>query len=569
MAKWVVAAKKADFDAISEKFHIDKVLARILRNRDLLEMEDYEKYLYADLSAMYDPYLLKDMEKSVEKIYLSISEKKKIRVIGDYDVDGVCSSYILTKGLALLGAQVDCRVPSRVKDGYGLNDTLILSAKEDEVQLIITCDNGIAASETVDYANSVGIEVIVTDHHEVPFVEEAGKKTYIIPKAYAVINPKQEDCTYPFTGICGAMVAYKLMLALFRKANKMVPNEFIEAVAFATVCDVMELKDENRIVVKYGLESMKHTENIGLKALFYVCEIDRQNLGAYHLGFICGPCLNATGRLDIADRAIELLCSEDFDKAVVIARELKDLNEQRKKMTIDGVEEAKQYILKHQLEKQSILVIYLPNCHESIAGIIAGRIKEEYHKPTIILTKSEGVAKGSGRSIEAYNMYESLCACKQYFLKFGGHKMAAGITLEEENIEPLRKFLNENNSLVTEDFEEKIVIDVPMPIHYISVEFIEQLAMLEPFGVGNEKPTFAQKHIKILSENRMGKDKKVGKYKITDDICEMEMLYFGNLDEFHDFYQSRESIAIAYYPTLNVYKGTKKKQVILKAYKEN
>lgn len=569
MAKWVVTAKRADFEKIGNHFHIDPVIARILRNRDLIELEDYEKYFRGDLRGMYSPNLLKDMDKAVEKILSAIVEKQNIRVIGDYDVDGVCAGYILKEGLSLLSANVDYRVPNRVKDGYGLNKNLITWAKEDGVDLLITCDNGIAATEAIDYANDLGMTVIVTDHHEVPYVlDETGKKRYQMPNAYAVINPKREDCSYPFKGICGALVAYKVVQALFEKEKREMPSDFLEAAAFATVCDVMELKDENRIVVKNGLESLKNTNNLGLKALLLVCEIKKENLSAYHLGFNCGPCFNATGRLDIADRAIELLSCKNFDEAVCIARELKELNEQRKNMTMQGVKLAQQYVIDHHIEKDDVFVIYLPNCHESIAGIIAGRIKEEYNKPVIVLTKAEDGVKGSGRSIEAYDMYESFSACKEYFLKFGGHKMAAGVSLKEENIELLRQTLNENSTLTEEDFEEKIVIDVPMPISYISEKLIGELSMLEPFGVGNEKPVFAQKGITVLSEERVGKEKNVGKYKITDGNATMEMIYFGDLDAFHSFYKEMGTISIAYYPTINEYMGRKKLQVVLKAYKE-
>lgn len=569
MAKWVMAAKKADFEGIGKKFHIDPVIARIVRNRDVLEETEIDNFLNGDLSKMYNPYLLKDMDRTVDKILEAITEKKKIRVIGDYDADGVCSSYILKEGLSRLEADVDCRVPNRIKDGYGLNESMIEAAKEEGIEMVITCDNGIAAGEAIAYANRLGMTVIVTDHHEIPFViDENGNKRYQIPSAYAVINPKQEDCGYPFKGICGAMVTYKVIQALYEKSEKEMPKAFLEAAAFATICDVMELKDENRIVVKCGLASMRHTDNIGLKALFQVCELRMENIGVHHIGFVCGPCFNATGRLDIADRAVDLLCEKDFGEAVLIARELRELNEQRKSMTLQGVKMAEDYIAEKGLENQDVFVIYLPNCHESIAGIIAGRIREKYYKPTIVLTNGEEGVKGSGRSIEAYNMYESLSDCKEYFLKFGGHKMAAGLTLKEEFIEPLREKLNAESTLTAEDFEEKLLIDVPMPISYISEELVSQLELLEPFGVGNEKPVFAQKGITILSENRLGKEKNVGKYRITDGFCEREMIYFGDLDAFSDFYKRQEKIAIAYYPTINEFRNEKKIQVVLKAYKE-
>ena len=569
MAKWLMAAKKADFEGIGRQFHIDQVIARIIRNRDVITEQEIDDFLHGDMSKMHNPFLLKDMDKAVEKILEAIRDKTKIRVIGDYDADGVCSTYILKEGLGRLDAKVDCKVPNRIKDGYGLNEDMITAAKKDGIEMVITCDNGIAAKEAIAYAGSLGMTVIVTDHHEVPFVlDEAGNKCYEIPPAYAIINPKQEECSYPFSDICGALVAYKVMQAVYEKIGKELPMSFLEAAAFATVCDVMELKEENRIVVKCGLESMRHTDNPGLKALFKMCEIQMENLGVYHIGFACGPCFNATGRLDIADRAVDLLCATDFGDAVVIARELKELNEQRKSMTLQGVKMAEDYISEHHLEEQDVLVIYLPECHESIAGIIAGRIREKYYKPVIVLTNGEDGVKGSGRSIEAYNMYESLSECKDYFLKFGGHKMAAGLSLKEEFIEPLREKLNAQSTLRDEDFEEKLLIDVPMPISYITEELVSQLSLLEPFGVGNEKPVFAQKGIRVLSESRLGKEKNVGKYLITDGICQREMMYFGDLDAFSEFYKAHDSISIAYYPTINEFRNKKTIQVILKAYKE-
>lgn len=570
MAKWVVTSKRADFEKLGKKFHIDPVIARILRNRELVSEEEISNFLTADVSKMYSPYLLKDMEKAIQKIFEYIDSQEKIRVIADYDVDGVCSGYILKEGLRLLGANADCRVPDRIKDGYGLNEQMIQEAFQEGVGLILTCDNGIAAKDAIAYANSLSMTVIVTDHHEVPFLlQEGGKKEYQLPPAYAVVNPKREDCTYPFANICGALVAYKVMEAMFIKSHRTLPQDFLELAAFATICDVMELIDENRAVVKCGLQAMRQTKNAGLQALFMVCDIPKESLSTYHIGFILGPCFNATGRLDVADRAIELLSEKDFSKAVLIARELKELNEQRKSMTAQGVQMAENYLLEHQLFKEDVLVIYLPDCHESIAGIIAGRIKEKYHKPVLVLTRSKEGVKGSGRSIEAYDMYEKLSECKEYFLKFGGHKMAAGFSLTEENIEPLRKKLNQNSSLTEEDFEEKIVIDVPMPISYITKELVIQLENLEPFGLGNEKPLFAQKGIRVLRESRLGKEKNVGKYRITDGFCEMDMMYFGNLDDFSAFYKEHSQISIAYYPSINVYRNQETIQVVLKAYKEN
>lgn len=569
MAKWVMAAKKADFETIGKKFHIDPVIARVLRNRDVCEEKQIESYLNAGTDKMYHPSLLKDMNKAAEKLLEAIAQRKKIRVIGDYDADGICATYILTEGLRILSADVDYRIPNRIKDGYGLNISMIDEAKADGTDIIVTCDNGIAAMEAIDYANSLGMTVIITDHHEVPFVTDSeNNKCYQLPKAYAIVNPKQEECMYPFSGICGATVAYKLIQALFIKKEMKVPDSFLQMAAFATVCDMMELKDENRIIVKCGLNSMKTTENIGLKALLEVCEIPIDKISTYHIGFVCGPCFNATGRLDIADRAIELLLADEFGDAVLIAKELKELNEQRKSMTLQGVQMAEEYIKEHQLEERDVFVIYLPDCHESIAGIIAGRIKEKYYKPTIVLTDGEECVKGSARSIEAYNIYEKLTDCKEYLLKFGGHKKAAGLSLLKENIEVLGQKLNEESGLKPEDFEEKIVIDVPMPISYITTELVEQLSLLEPFGMGNEKPVFAQKGIRILSENRVGKEKTIGKYVVSDGDGNKEMLYFGDLDAFSEFYKSHDTVTIAYYPTLNYFRNEKKVELVLNAYKE-
>lgn len=569
MAQWVMAAKKADFERIAGKFQIDKVTARILRNRDLISDEEIEKFLYGDLKGMYSPHLLKDMDEAADRIFFHISEHKKIRIMGDYDVDGICSCYILKEGIKLLGGRVDFKVPDRIRDGYGINESMIDEAKRDEVSLIVTCDNGIAAKEAIAYANTLGLAVIVTDHHEVPFsMNKEGEKNYHLPPAFKVVNPKQPGCSYPFPEICGALVSYKVIQVLFEKCEKPVPEEFLEAAAFATVCDVMELKDENRIVVKYGLKSMQNTKNVGLKALLQVCEIPTDKLSTHHLGFVLGPCFNATGRLDIADRAVELLCEKDFEKAVLTARELKNLNEQRKTMTLSGIMEAEEYISKNHIEEQDIFVIYLPLCHESLAGIIAGRIREKYYKPVLVLTGKNDKVKGSGRSIPAYDMYEGLSAFQEYFTKFGGHKMAAGLSMKEEFIKPLNEGLNRLSRLTPSDFEEKLRIDVPMPISYVTENLVEQFLLLAPFGTGNEKPMFAQKGIRVLGENRVGREKNVGKYRITDGIREMEMVYFGDLDAFSSFYQKHESIAIAYYPEVNEFHHRKTIQIVLKAYKE-
>lgn len=568
MAKWMVSAKRADFQSIAEKFNIDPVTARILRNRDLEEDEQIQKFLYADLTDMYDPFLLKDMEKGVSVIRQAILEQKKIRVIGDYDADGICSSYILHKGIGQLGGDVDVRIPHRIRDGYGLNESIIREAAEDGISLIVTCDNGIAAHEPIALANNLHMSVVVTDHHEVPFDIIGDEKVYLIPEGAVVIDPKQTDCSYPFDGICGAVVAYKVIQALFsNEPGQMIPDSLLEMAAFATVCDVMELRDENRIIVKYGLKSMRHTKNLGLRALMEVCQLIPNQLSAYHIGFVCGPCFNATGRLDTAMRALELLEETDYNKAVMIARELKELNDSRKEMTLLGTKEAETFLTEHKMQQDKVFVIYLPDCHESIAGIIAGRIKEEYHKPVFVLTRSEDGVKGSGRSIEAYHMYEKINECKELFTRFGGHKMAAGVSMPEENVDVFRTFLNAHCNLTEEDFEEKIRIDVPMPLAYVKRELVEQFAILEPFGVGNPKPVFAQKNLTCISMQRVGKNKNVGKYILKDQSeNRFEVMCFSNPDGFEEYCREKDEIAITYYPSLNEYAGKVKVQIVMQSY---
>ncbi len=497
MEKWFVAAKKADFNKWAEEFHISPVLARILRNRDLTTKDEISKFLQGSLEDCYSPLLLKDMDKAVALLKEAIRQDIFIRVIGDYDVDGICSSYILLKGLKLLGARVDTAIPHRIHDGYGLNDKLIEEAKRDGVEMILTCDNGIAAASQIALAKELGIQVIVTDHHEVPFLEEKGVRRELLPPAGAVIDPKREQCGYPFKNICGGVVAFKLMQALSDNTESQplseAMDELLEFAALATVCDVMELKDENRILVKEGLKRLRQTKNQGLSALMEVNGIDCRRLSAYHLGFVLGPCLNATGRLDTAKRALELLQSRTKAEAMSAAAQLKALNDSRKSLTLKGVEQAEEYIEEHHMENDKVLLLYLPDVHESLAGIIAGRIREKYNHPVFVLTKSEEGVKGSGRSIEAYHMYEEMTKVKDYFTKYGGHKLAAGLSMHEEDIEALRTALNEGSGLSDEDFIPKVHIDVPMPLVYADESLVMELERLEPFGVGNPKPLFAQK----------------------------------------------------------------------------
>lgn len=586
MEKWFVAAKKADFNKWAQSFQISPVLARILRNRDLTEEADIERFLHGTLEDCYEPGLMKDMDKAVELILQAIAEKKAIRVIGDYDVDGICSAYILTKGLQLLGGNADTAIPHRIHDGYGLNDHLIELAKEDGIELIITCDNGIAASFQIALASSMGIGVIVTDHHEVPFTEEGGMRREILPQALAVVDPKQELCTYPFKSICGGVVAYKLMQALAgRTKNVGLQNsmdELLEFAALATVCDVMELRDENRIIVKEGLKRLKNTGNVGLRALMEVNSIEPAKLSAYHLGFVIGPCLNATGRLDTARRALELLQSITKVDAMSAARELKDLNDRRKNLTLQGVQAAEEYIRLHNLEQDDVMIVYLPDVHESLAGIIAGRVREKYNHPVFVLTKSEEGVKGSGRSIEGYHMYEAMTRVKHYFTKYGGHKLAAGLSMEEKDVEALRQSLNADSGLTEDDFIPSVHIDVPMPLSYANEQLAEELTLLEPFGVGNPKPLFAQKDLCFLSGFKMGANKNFARYRVrTPEGDIQQLVFFGDLEKFGSFLREKYGkgseealyngkgefkVSVVYQLSTNTYRGKTELQFVMQNY---
>lgn len=587
MAKWVVSAKKADFNKIGEKYHISPVLARIIRNRDIIEDAEIEKYLNGTIEQIYAPSLLKDLEKAVKIIEEKIAQKKKIRIIGDYDVDGICATYILKRGLQLCGAKVDIVIPHRMKDGYGINEQLIKEAYEDEVDTIVTCDNGIAASQQIAYAVSLGMTCVVTDHHEVPFEMMGEEKKYILPPAAAVVNPKQEDCSYPYKNICGGVVAWKLILKLWegRNIEENYQRELLEFAGFATICDVMELLDENRIIVKEALKSMGDSANIGLRALMKVHDLNPEKLSAYHIGFVLGPCFNATGRLDTAARTVELLECRDERKAIFMASELKKLNESRKDLTEKGVQEAIEKIEEEKIYQDKVMVIFLPDCHESLAGIIAGRIRERYSKPVFVLTRAEECVKGSGRSIEAYSMHEELTKCKELLLKFGGHRQAAGLSLEEENIENFRRQLNENCSLTEEEMEEKIVIDIPMPLSYVTREFLKELDLLEPFGMGNHKPVFAQRNLEVLSMRVMGKNRDMAKFSVEDEEGKrFSLVLFRNLEKFlqdvEEKYGSRALEAlrnqknprgikmhVIYYPSLNVYMGKTEIQYVIQNWK--
>lgn len=570
MEKWVISAKRADFKEIAASFGIDQVTARLIRNRDIVGEEHIRKYLYGDRTCLYDPFLMKDMDKVTEILKEKIQERKKIRVIGDYDIDGVMSTYILLTGLKGVGASVDHVIPDRMKDGYGLNENLIQQAREENIDTIITCDNGIAASSQIQRGKEMGMTILVTDHHDIPFQVIKGEKKEILPPADAVVNPKQQGCTYPFSGLCGAGVALKVMEALYRKMQpeRDIADELLEFAAIATVGDVMDLKDENRILVKEGLKRLHKTSNLGLQELCRVNNLEPENITPYHIGFVLGPCLNATGRLDTAKRALKLLCSGQREEASHLAGDLKSLNESRKELTAEGVEEAIALVEHTELKNDSVLVVYLPECHESLAGIIAGRVREKYHKPTFVLTRGKEGVKGSGRSTESYSMFEKMSECGEYLTKYGGHPMAAGLSLEEKNIEPFRKKLNELSGLKPEDFVEKVTIDVPMPVNYIRKDLIQEMKLLEPFGKGNEKPLFAQKGLRIMDVRVFGKNRNVVKIKLADEMgYPMDGIYFGDGDLFLEEIRDKKTIAIVYYPEVNVYQGRENLQVVIRYYR--
>ncbi|MEY8516261.1 single-stranded-DNA-specific exonuclease RecJ [Lachnospiraceae bacterium 29-84] len=585
MEKWVVSAKRADFKQIARRFGIDQVTARIIRNRDIIGEDAIEEYLHATLEQFHSPWKMKDMETGVSILQRKLKERKHIRVIGDYDIDGVFSVYILYSALRRCGGKVDYAIPHRIIDGYGLNARLVRQAREDGVDTILTCDNGIAAAEEIALAKDLGIDVVITDHHEVPYQEAAdGTRQYQIPLADAVINPKQPDCTYPFSSLCGAAVAFKLVQALYEAMG--IPEEafsFLEYAAFATIGDVMDLVGENRTLVKEGLKALNHTKNYGLRALAARNQIPMGTIKPYHVGFVLGPCINACGRLDTAERALRLLLAEDEYAAAVCAGELYDLNLSRKEMTEQGTQEAIALVEGSSLKQDKVLVVFLPDCHESLAGIIAGRIREQYNRPAFLLTKSADGVKGSGRSIEAYSMFEEMSKCKELFTKYGGHPMAAGLSLPEENVDVFRRRLNEYTSLTEDDLRGKIVIDVPMPLDYISKPLIEEFQLLEPFGKSNEKPVFADRNIRIMSLGVFGQKRNVCRMHIrSQGGTELEAVYFGQIDGFLSFleekygtYALRQAmqgqegdlyVSFLYYPEINVYNGRESLQVIVKNY---
>lgn len=586
MERWVLLRKGADFEAIGKKYQISPRLACLIRNRDVIGEEAVDRYLNGTISDLYDGMLMKDMDKAIDILKEKILEDKKIRVIGDYDIDGVNATYILLEGLERLGADVDSDIPDRISDGYGLNRHLVERAYEAGVDTLITCDNGIAAADEIAYGKEMGMTVIVTDHHEVPFDEHDGEKRYRIPPADAVIDPKQPDCPYPFKGLCGAAVAYKLMEALWESMGKDSADldDLIENVAIATIGDVMDLEDENRIFVKEGLQMLRRTKNPGLKALIECTGIDKNSLNSYHIGFVLGPCINASGRLDTAKRALELLRAGTQKEADILAGDLKSLNDSRKDMTEEAVKQAEEQVETTTISKDKVLVVYLPDCHESLAGIVAGRIRENYYKPVFVLTDAEEGVKGSGRSIDGYHMYEELNKCKELLTKFGGHRLAAGLSLPKENVGKFREMLNKKCTLTEEEMKEKVTIDMEMPFGCVTEGLVKELELLEPFGKGNTKPVFAARDVTLLGARILGKNRNVLKLQVQDvNGCRIEAMLFHHADDFlgklEEQYGKTEveallkgrgrqiRISMTYYPDINEYMGKKTPQIVVTHYR--
>lgn len=584
MEKWFVINKGADFAGIAKRFGISPVTARLIRNREVMGDEAIARYLKGGIGELYDPHLLLDSDRLTDILVQKISEQKKIRVIGDYDIDGVMSTYILYKGITRCGGSVDFQIPDRMKDGYGINDHLIEQADEAGIDTIITCDNGIAAIGEIAHAKSLGMTVLVTDHHEIPYTEERGERHYKRSEADAIVNPKQMECTYPYKNLCGAAVAWKVIQILYEKCDIAVEEsyDFLENVAFATVGDVMDLTDENRILVREGLKRIHTTMNPGMRALILQNKLEPEQISSYHFGFVLGPCINASGRLETAKIALNLFLQEDVKKASEIAAELVDLNAQRKDMTAEGVELAMQQVEEGNTGEK-VLVVYLPDVHESLAGIIAGRIREACHKPTFVLTKSEDGVKGSGRSIEAYSMYEELCKCQELFTKFGGHPMAAGLSLPEANVEIFREKINACCGLTEEDFIPKIKIDIPMPVDYPDISLVNELSLLEPFGKANVKPQFADKNLGIDRAVVVGKNQNVLKLTLkTERGKSISAVYFGDVEELREYYGRKYGenevqqaflgrtngirMSVVYYPEINRYQGNESIQIVIKNY---
>ncbi|MDO5292242.1 MAG: single-stranded-DNA-specific exonuclease RecJ [bacterium] len=589
MEKWFLKNKKANYKVIAQTFGISEILAKLVVNRDIKSNEELKAYLNPSMTHLHKPELMKGMKEACEILKDKIADGSRIRIVGDYDVDGVMSTYILYTGLSKCGANVDFEIPERIKDGYGINISIIDAAIADGIDTIITCDNGIAAIEQVKHAKEKGLTVIITDHHDIPFVEgEDGKRTFLLPEADAVVNPKQHDCNYPFEGICGGVVAYKLVEYLYSVMG--VPSsamdELLEFAAIATVCDVMDLVNENRDIVFYGLDKINKTTNLGLQALIDATGITGKKIAVYHLGFVIGPCINASGRLESAKLALQLFLSKDKEFAKALAKELKELNDDRKEMTINGVEEAILKIEESENQDDKVLVVYLPSCHESLAGIIAGRLKERYHKPTIVLTKAHEGVKGSARSIEEYNMFEELTKCKDLLTKFGGHPMAAGLSLAEEDIDNLRNRLNECTTLTEDEMIPKVSIDMQLPLPEINYKLIHEIGLLEPYGKGNTKPLFALRNVHVIKANVIGKNKNVLKMTVVDDdhvSARFTAMIFSNVDGFEETvirkygedglralyggFASPVYLDLVFYPDINEYNGVQTIQLMIQNYR--
>lgn len=601
MEKWLVHAKKADFNKLGEEFGISPIVARIIRNRDIVEKEKFREYLECSMNQLYSPMMLKDMKKAVDIIIYAIKNGETIRVIGDYDIDGVCSGYILTDALEQLGAKVDFDVPERITDGYGLNERLIKQSHDDGVNLIVTCDNGIAAAKQIEYAKKLGMKIVVTDHHEVPYEMAEDRKKYFIPDADAVIDQKQPDCSYPFKELCGAGVAYKLLEALYDELHKPETEKadfmekYLTFAAVATIGDIVPLLGENRTIVKNGMKRIKTINNYGMKALLEVNGLLDKEVSSYHISFVIGPCINAGGRLDTAKKVYMLFRSRSYEEALKRAEELKLLNDERKDMTVSSTKRAVELIEGNEkMFKDRVLVVYLDNCHESLAGIIAGKLRELYHKPALVFTDCENGIKGSGRSVEGYSMFEELTLANDKFMKssrngeklldkFGGHKMAAGVSMSKEKLSILTELLNGSENLNDEMLVRKVWIDVALPFEYITESFIEQLGLLEPFGMANERPVFAEKCTGIERIRILGKNRNViilhVKNKsnfLMEAVCfEEDTSFLGYLtekfgaEEVNALIQGKKNnmfLNIVYYPELNEYNGYRNIRVVIKRY---
>lgn len=586
MEKWIEIRKGGNFMEMAKKYGIDPLIARIIRNRDITDEKEITEYLYGGKEALHNPHLLKDADKAAEIIAEGIAEKKAMRIIGDYDIDGVNATYILLEGIRRCGGNVDAAIPDRMKDGYGINEHLIEQALSDGKELLITCDNGIAAINEINFAKEKGMTVVVTDHHEIPYRNTEQGKEFLRSNADAIVNPKQNDCLYPCKGICGAVVAWKLVQVLYERMDIPVVEAdiFIENAGFATVGDVMDLTGENRILVKLGLKALEHTKNPGMKALIAKNKLSDKPLSAYHIGFVLGPCINASGRLDTAKRSLELLLERDEVKASALAGELVELNESRKYMTQQETQKALEQIEKEGREKDKVLVVYLPECHESLAGIIAGRIREAYQRPVFVLTRGEEGVKGSGRSIEAYSMFDKMTEVAELFTKYGGHPMAAGLSMREEDIDKLREQLNQKAELSEEDMAEVVRLDAVLPMSYFTVDTIRQLSVLEPCGKSNTKPVFADRNIKITRAGIVGVNRNVLKLHLLDSKGNpVAGVYFGEVEKFLTFlsekFGSEEvdaamhgkensiQFAAVYEPAVDTYSGRESVQAIIRRFR--